>query len=143
MFTSSIIAIATTDFYEHLNSKIRFINTFKVNGPSLRGCSSSSVAFDMPAPFYKATIKTDVVGKADDGLTVYINSQFLYRLTSSNIVVGPGGIWAILTGVPSGTIQIYDIKQKENYLRFVPYNAVAVCDMQIDYSISTVTWWSE
>lgn len=97
----------------------------------------------MPAPFYKATIKTDVVGKADDGVTVYINSQFLYTLTSSNIVVGPGGIWAILTGVPSGTIQIYDIKQKENYLRFVPYNAVAVCDMQIDYSISTVTWWSE
>ena len=143
MFTSSIIAIATTDFYEHLNSKIRFINTFKVNGPSLRGCSGASVAFDMPAPFYKATIKTDVIGKADDGLTVYINSQFLYRLTSSNIVVGPGGIWAILTGVPSGTIQIYDIKQKENYLRFVPYNAVAVCDMQIDYSISTVTWWSE
>ena len=97
----------------------------------------------MPAPFYKATIKTDVVGKADDGVTVYINSQFLYTLTSTNKDSYWDFVWSILTGVPSGTIQISEIKQKENSLKFIPYNSGGPCDMKINYSISTVTWWSE
>lgn len=97
----------------------------------------------MPCAFSKATIRTDFNGKADDGVTTYINSQFLYTLTSSNKSYGYMVVYSILTGVPSGTVTLTDLKQTGNVINFYAYNATSTCDMAINYSVSTITYWTE
>ena len=153
-FTNSIKPVFNS-VIASLTAKIYLKNKIIVNGPSHYGASGGvDVTFEIPTEFSKATIQSNLVGKADDGYQVFLNNSILYTI-HDEVILGcetdPNLIKACHLGCiqysklgDSQTVNVSSfLKKGTNTLSFLLTDFGNCGYGKLDSSVTTIYWWTK
>ena len=153
-FTNSIKPVFNS-VIASLTAKIYLKNKIIVNGPSHYGASGGvDVTFEIPTEFSKATIQSNLVGKADDGYQVILNNSILYTVRDEVILgceTDPNIIKTCSLGCiqysklgDSQTVSVSSfLKKGTNTLSFLLTNFGNCSYGKLDSSVTTIYWWTK